>query len=444
MRVEFLKSILLTFLVALSLILTLAIWNYQGEYDIAGDGQPIDAQLNGVEQTKRDLIKPSQFIFHVNQGLLGLEDKQMERQFFQDMMQWSLYDFEMAPEQETFDLSNSTDVVEVTFPTVLPTSYISEMFSIDDTLVYDSYFKRILIYLSDDRMGDHIVFESGDQNGINVQANIQNMPEVREYFERKLMSEDFQPFLTVNLQNNKQVYIPRDIHIEGRKFRFKSISPDSNALQSILFRNPSAIINSPNPDGGQIYTDGNREMIVDGYSMEYTNFSAKESQGEQQENMLSNNGEYLISQSIGYINSHNGWLVDEGVQYQLYRLNEPNNHVEYRMSYDNFPVFSNTGIDTINITLHGQNVYHYNRSLLELTYSYDRAEMELMDGDELLHYLEQSETYSLDQIFNIKLGYRIEQQPGGQIFDLIPTWCIETYFGWEFITGASSLNQGGF
>lgn len=81
MKFEIFKTIVLIFLVVLSVTLTLNIWNYQGNYEYAEDDEAIDAKLNGTKQTKRNVIKPIQIILHQGDEVIGYKDKTKESDF---------------------------------------------------------------------------------------------------------------------------------------------------------------------------------------------------------------------------------------------------------------------------------------------------------------------------------------------------------------------------
>ncbi|WP_058309157.1 YycH family regulatory protein [Gracilibacillus massiliensis] len=444
MKIELLKTVLLVFLVSLSLLLTLGIWNYQGNYENSRRDQAADAQLNGAELTKNDLIQPSQIVIHDRDSLMGFTEKETELSVFNDISEWSLYDFEMISEEEEFNKEETEKMIEIIFPTSLPSSQINEVFSTDDSMVIDSKFKKVYLVVDEDVTNQQIVFDNSESDGIDIRANVQNMSEVAEYFNRLHLVHDFTPYLEVELTNNI-VYIPTEPNIMGRKFRYETINPDSLNFLEIFFPNTSNVASSPNYEGGEVYSDGYRELAVKGHAMEFTDPTTSENlqdQGMQQQNGNSNIADYLLSNSIEYINAHNGWLVDQSIQYRLYNLNEISNWIEYRMVYDNYPIFSNQGFASMSVEYRNLSEYQYARPLMQLTFSYDRTPTSLMQGEELIKYLERSEDISYNQILDIQLGYRIEQ--GGQVFDLIPTWIIETHAGWEYVTSdATSASQGG-
>lgn len=446
MKIEFIKTILLIFLVSLSLLLTLGIWNYQGDYEPSTSETVIDAQLDGVDETKENLIQPSQIIIHDGESAEGFKNKQEELSVFHDITQWALYDFEMVPEGEEMTVEETEMALEVIFPASIPTSVINELFPVDNRVLIDSEFKKIYIYIDEDRQSRQIVFDNINQDGIDVRASIQSIAQVAEYFDQLPISHDLTSVAKMSVNQGQTIYLPDETNIFGRKFRYETINPDTTTFQYIFFRNPSTVATSPNAEGGRVYSDGQREVVVRGYSMEYTNFSTSDNamdQGSSME-MKGNLKERILTRSIDYINTHDGWLIDQGVQYRLDQLNSISKSVEYRMLYGNYPVFSNDGLASMRVSYQNDNVYQYSRPLLKLTFSYDRAPTILMTGEELVEYLNASDNVDTNEILDIELGYRMEQQQGGQVFDLIPTWCIETYSGWQYVTNEeSSIMQGG-
>ncbi|MFC4402353.1 YycH family regulatory protein [Gracilibacillus xinjiangensis] len=450
MKFELVKTIILYFLIGLSLLLTFAIWNYDRAYEVAReDDQTTDAELAGVEENKKNLIEPYQILFHTNGTTTGFQEKEKELDIFDEVSEKvHFYDFSMLEENED-EIDESVDYVEIVFPTSMPTAYIREIFSSDEQIFIDSQFKSVKLFLDENRTANQVIFDNSDPYGIDIRANIQNIPTVIDYFEKVQKEENFITYQPVEVRNDRLVYIPSESNIKGKKFGYTSMSPDSETYQSIFFQNPQDVKSSPNPEGGTTYSDGTRQMFVKGYFMEYTDFSTDDiSQTNQSEGMASQvRGDQLLTLSIEHINSHNGWLTQEqkGIKYRLYNVNTSLQEIEYRMIYNNYPIFSlNTqgDISTMYLEFRNDSLFRYTRPLMILTQSYDRADTRLMSGEELVEFLENSGEYTTDRIFDIQLGYRIEQQ-AEQVFDLIPTWCIQTYNGWEIITKEMTENQGG-
>ncbi|SFL74199.1 Two-component signal transduction system YycFG, regulatory protein YycH [Gracilibacillus orientalis] len=443
---ELVKTVLLVLLVSLSLLLTLGIWNYQGDYESSSDNAAADAELNGADETKKNLVQPSQIVIHDNGSLSGFSEKQDEIEVFRDISEWALYNFEMIPEDEDVDIHETAHSIELIFPTSIPSSIISEIFTTDDSMVYDSKFKRVYVFIDENKSSQQIVFENSDQDGFDIRASVQNMSQVVEYFDRLQLTYDFNSYRNVELANDSKVYIPEEANIIGENFRYETINPDNTNFRTIFFPKPSSIAVSRNSEGNQIFRAYQGEVLLNGYAMEYTNFYTSESQQEQNSSFerTGNQGNFLISSSIEYINSHNGWLIGQGIQYRLYNLNEISNKVDYRMIYQNYPVFSkeNEGLSSMSVIYKNMTEYQYVRPLMQLTYPYDRGPTDLMSGTELIEYLHTTDRFSFNQITDIQLGYRIQKH--AQYIDLIPTWCVETYAGWDYVTGdVNDVTQGG-
>ncbi|QGH36847.1 hypothetical protein GI584_23575 [Gracilibacillus salitolerans] len=444
---EIVKTALLVFLVSLSLLLTLGIWNYQGDYEPSSSNSAADAELNGSDETKKNLVQPSQIVIRDNGSLSGFSEKQDELEVFQNMAEWALYDFETIPADEDIDVNETAHMIELVFPTSIPSTLINEIFTTDDSMLIDSKFKHVYVFIDENKSSQQIVFKNHDQNGIDIRASVQNMTQVVEYFNRMQLTYELIPYLEEELANEHKVYLPRDeANIVGGNFRYETINPDSTNFRTIFFRKPSTIAISRNSLGDQIFSDYQREVVINGYAMEYTNFYTSENQQEQDSSFerTGNTGNFLISSSIDYINSHNGWLTGQGIQYRLYNLNEISNKVDYRMIYQNYPVFSkdNEGLSSMSVMYKNMDEYQYIRPLMQLTFPYERGPTDLMSGQELMEYLHRTERISFNQITDIQLGYRIQQHD--QYIDLIPTWCIETYAGWDYVTGdANAVTQGG-
>ncbi|PWU70059.1 YycH family regulatory protein [Gracilibacillus dipsosauri] len=443
MKFEAIKSILLTFLIALSLLLTFAIWNYEGEYEESANDRSTDAQLEGSEATKQSLIKPSQIVFHWDQEHLGFHQKTDELEIFQALSDWFLYDFTML--EEGIGVDTEKERIEIVFPTPLPSQYIPDLFTTNETIRIDNQFKRIILYLDENRTTNQIIFDNSDPNGIDITAQVQNISQVIQYVTDLQAEKEFDTLVPVEL-SEQTVYLPTEQTIKGRKFRYTEIQADTNSFKSIFFPNPFSVRSSRNAEGGTVYSDGTREMIVKGYHVEFTNFSVTDDQAQNNQNELNtvqDPADLLITRSIDHINAHKGWLVDESIQYHLYDVNAAYQFVEYRMMYENFPVFSNNGLSSMSVVIQNNTIYQYNRPLMKLTYPYDRAETDLMSAKDLIQYLKDSNDFSLEEVYDIQLGYRIEQQAGTQFFDLIPSWCIETSTGMQFISNNVQKNQGG-
>ncbi|MBM7572546.1 YycH family regulatory protein [Aquibacillus albus] len=423
MKLETIKSIILITLIILSLLLTLGIWRYQPDYEYADSSRRvIEANLGGEEETRKSVITPAQIIYHIEGSHLGLIDKSKERQLFEMMQGWALYDFSSS----TIDLNennfNRDDTVEVIFPTEIPTNIIEDLFTInEESYILSSSFNRMYIDLNDEITENQLIFHN-TENGFTISANIQNMAEEREELLNYRFENGFEFYVDYENATSDYIYLPEEVEMYKRPFSYQTIP--ITPLRNVLFTSPSAVRNSEYTDGSRLYTDGSRAMIVYDHHMEYTNPTPSETTPLE--------AKQLISQSLDFINAHGGWTTDVNDQYVLYKMNQRTNTVNFQLTYGGYPVFEEDELSTISVTMQNQSIYQYNRPLIQLKDTFGEGQQEKLEsGAEIVTILERDKQYESKAILDVKLGYKIEKQEDGQIFVLTPTWYIKDYSGWQ-------------
>ena len=433
-KLEMVKSVILSLLIITSLLLTLAIWNYQPNIDEA-DNQLTDAKLNGKEETKKNLIQPSQIIFHNNDFYQGLANKNKQKELYTNIQEWSFYDFDTVPAESLDSVLNQTqNKIEIIFPTPLPFTIIRDLFTVNEEgNLPESLFDRMYILLDEVLTSKQVQFVN-NSTGSAVTANIQNIAEVRDYMERIKANNELNEYITYTANNESTIYLPTKVNMYQRPVQVNLTSP--NLLRSVLFNNPSTVRNSKNITGEDVYTDGFRTMVVYPYHIEYTNPTSVEN------NMI--NAKQLINQTFQFIHSHQGWTTDGNNTYQLYDLDRDSSTVQYRLTYDGFPVFVNNEYSTITVTMGEDKVpYHYNRPLIQLKSSFTGQKVDdLHSAEEIIAHINQENSYPADMIENIAIGYKITEQQG-YIFELTPAWFIKSYLGWRELVFKDPLSEGG-
>ncbi|WP_138419122.1 YycH family regulatory protein [Aquibacillus sediminis] len=433
MKLETIKSSVLVFLILLSLLLTLRIWNYQPQYEeVDSDQSTIEAKLDGKEETKKSIIQPSQIIFHDSHELKGFKDKSEEKNLYNNMQDWLLYGFDRIQADSTQFFENQHQLVEVIFPTLIPMEILPDLFAVDsDTVIPSTSFDRISIMLDEEHDSNPIYFVN-TENKLMVSANIQNISEIREQLININEDNKFIPYVEYVTTEDKSIYLPNEIEMYERPFQANASS--ATLLRNALFDNPSAVRNSKNAAGANIFTDGIRTMVEYDYHIEYTNpiFS-------DQSNI---EGRQLINETLDFINAHEGWTTGVRDDYQLAELDTQDNSVLYRLNYDGYPVIEDSNYSTIDITLRNQKVNQYNRPLIHLKSSFAGQKVDMRTGEEVVDFLNSSDYFSDRLIEDITLGYKMEEQQG-YIIDLTPAWFFKSYLGWREIDFEQDSSKGG-
>lgn len=431
MSVENLKSILLFCLIISSLLLSLAMWNYQPDFDtVQSEDRVIDAQLDGKTMTKKDVIEPLQIIFHTGDDVpVGLADHQRAEELYQSMLEWSLYNFELERVQEN-EWVGKSDQLELIFPTDIPAELIDDLFSVDserENELIGRSFNRLIVSLGDSEQGYHVLFVNTN-DGVALKASMQNISQESERLMNYLTDAQF---ITYEVYNNSQgapIYLPNDTKRNPLLFSYIMLPIDP--FRNLLFNNPSNVRSSLT-SGNTVYTDGTREMVRSMLNVAFTNMT---NEAILDETPLT---EYqLLDQVQHFMNAHNGFTYQEPFRYFLSDIvsNHLESSVEYTLSYNGMPIFRKEEITQIRINWHNQSVYQYSHPLVQLIdqRGIDPTANPIPSAEQVIDILE-SDLYQGSTVYNVILGYKVEEQTGGsgQVYKLTPTWYVKGVRGWQ-------------
>src|SRR5699024_3862299 len=152
-------------------------------------------------------------------------------------------------------------------------------------------------------------------------------------------------------------------------------------------------------DDETIYTDGQRQM-----SVFYNRRLMKFVNPYQSYEPMSPND--LLERSIKDINDHNGWTDT----YHLQEIDLVNNQIQYQMYDKGYPVYNRRRLSTIKQEWHDQERIQSDRPLFSINDPLGGDEVELPSGSAIKNFLQKNPNYELDNVENIKIGYRLSFQ----------------------------------
>ncbi|ASN03824.1 YycH family regulatory protein [Virgibacillus necropolis] len=424
MKLEMIKSFILTFLVGISLLLTFGLWSYEPNNE-PNTGQKLQnvVDIGGQgDLEKQDLIRPSSIIFHANNEHYGFADPGDMLSLYEDIQFWTLYDFQLTQEKEQ---SLHTEQVEIDFPTAIPMEALRSLLTISnvDSITLPTWsFDQIIITFNQRReiLEVHFISENNRQQATALVNNPDKYNKLWAYITEKKGLSELIAFDT----GEKSIYIPlNDVTLDRRQYTVDYIDPTK--LVSALFPETTLVSES-----GNYYNDGTRELRVlnNFLSMRFINSALQES-------------EYtripvldLLNFSIRNINDHKGWTGD----YKLIKIDPQSNMVRYQMYYEGYPTFSNANLSIIEQYWRGKDgdLYQYNRPLISLKGVLPEAEeVTLKSGLELISYLERnySAGQGLARIQDIKIGYQYTYNSDLSSAILNPAWFMKIGNEWELI-----------
>lgn len=431
MNIEIVKTYILAFLVVISLVLSLALSNYQPQQDSvynATSEYVNEVDLGGQEETKHRMIEPKSIIFHNNDRYYGFAEQSGEKDLYHDIQEWALDDVKTG----VADGPPLDDIkVEITFPTAMPVEVIKSVFKLntDDSLP-DWSFQRMFITFNQAKSILNVHFLSTDDRK-EVTASVGDS-ELYNTF-REYMTEDMGLNEFIILDNgHSPIYFP----IEGPEMKARSFAvnnTDTDLLVNALFNNPSSV----NLNAGEAYyTDGQRgmEILNDGGSMEFVN--PMHSNKEHKDAME------LLEQSLVNINGHKGWTD----KYFLEEINANADLVRYQMKYDDYPVYNSSGLTVIEQQWFDQELHSYKRPLFSLNNLLTSDVVSLPSGKEIRYYLENNDHYKVSNIKDVRIGYKLTySEQASYSVTLEPSWYMNYSGEWYEIKveDLSSYKKGG-
>lgn len=428
MKLETFKTIILTILVGISLLLTFSLWNYQPNYDPlypTSSNYVNEVDAGGIEETKRSIIEPINIVFHYDGETYGFE-KRGELQFlYKHIQEWMLNSYELTSSDS---IPTNSNQVEVIFPNPMPMEMIKSLFTLKDNDSLPTWsFQRILITFNESYSSLNVYFLSIDGreqvkyvvNNATVYTHIasiaQNQQGLVEYSELEL--------------NDSSIYIPKnEVDMRSRSLAVETISP--TLFVDALFTNPSLV--SPNV-GEAYFTDGQRGMDImqNGLFMQFIN------------PIHSNTREKdpidLIEKSLLKINEHKGW-TDE---YRLENIDLNQNAIRYQLHYEGYPVYNSSGLAMIEQQWRNQELHKYSRPLFNLNNVLGGRMVTLQSGQEVIDYIVEESDYDLSQIKDIRAGYKLEHIEGASYSVIVePAWLINYRGVWRELK-MNDFNEGG-
>lgn len=146
--IEQIKSILLTFLVLLSLVLTLLIWNYKPDYELIEETQ-IDEVLVGEQKELKDVLKPYRLLFHDEGQFYGTVSTNVINQLYDHLMTLNTGDVDLInsniSDVKMNEMIRTNNRVTLFFNDEIPLHVFKDILPITDSDLPDGNFTRLII-----------------------------------------------------------------------------------------------------------------------------------------------------------------------------------------------------------------------------------------------------------------------------------------------------------
>jgi regulatory protein YycH of two-component signal transduction system YycFG len=411
------KTVVLTFLVLVSIVLTFGLWTYHPKYDVLQNDEYI--QHVSVSNTQVDtalIVQPSQLLFHKNNAHYGIVEEEETSEILKEIKKWVIDDFEnisnTIPKGKFLSFLREKERLELVYPDSIPIDVYRSIFQIEDKGIKHISFDRIIIPLGNkDELP--IYFISTEKRKVyKAVATDVSLSEIN-----KLTTEldKYPRYFPYVINETKQIFLPEK-EVTMNRLQYYTDELDSDKFKEALFSDPS-FVKKDLITFGEEYTDGSRLMDVDFLQrmLLYVNPAARTlNDNENQKN------DDLIQKSIDFVNEHGGWTD----MYRFARWNEDERKVVFRLMVNNHPVFNEYGMSEIVQIWGSSDLVKYQRPLFRLEVA-DRVNvpMTLLSGREVVKKIETMKGFKKELVKDIAVGYELIKDPEREkVIILEPSW----------------------
>lgn len=436
MKYEAGKSIVLSILVIISIVLTWTLWTYSPKYDeIENSDYFIDVPISNKKENT-SLIKPSKILFHKSNVNYGTVDELEINKIMKEIKKWEFYDLRnksltISKEDYIRQLAYSGSV-EVEFPDDIPLNLFDSIIQIDDRNLPEVSFNRIIFNINENQDNEGIIHFISKNNQVIYEGRVKG--EYVRSFERNYyhLSSQYPKYKAFIITDTKSIYLPEQPTTISRvQYYTDTIEPEM--FKNALFTNPN-FVKKDEFTYGDVYTDGSRLLRVDPSKklIRYVNPIGREE--------ISPANVDLIQDSIDFINDHSGWTD----KYRFFSWNKYEQKTVFRLYFKNIPIFNVNGLTEIEQVWGKNEVTRYQRPLLKLELPVDIVEIKLPSGYEVYNTLKDNPNLNLDLIGDVSIGYELKEDPTrSKVVILEPIWSYLYDGSWKKVEFPQQNDLGG-
>ncbi|MDX5475721.1 MAG: two-component system activity regulator YycH [Bacillaceae bacterium] len=436
---ENIKSIILTVLVLISLVLTWSLWTYQPMPDYVRNEKLIEDV--GIRESLdiSNVIKPDKVLYHQDTIHYGTVELQEITRLMKEIRNWSLYDIESitsyVSEAEFYQFMHGSGKMEILFPDTIPMETLRYLLSMQEAAYPNAYVDRIVLDVKQDNEEPIVHLVNYNERRI-YRAKVNNL------FVENVDRSFFKPavrnpaYRAIPVTGSNYIFAPAG-RIELRRLHYlvNYLSPED--FRDNLFPDPSLVTRDP-LTGGEEYTDGSRIMRVD---QNWSRLEFANPIGGDGTNTPDFN---VVEQSIHFINEHSGW-TDRYV-FANWERSYPDHTATFRLYVNDHPVFHSQGLSEMKQIWRNNSIYQYTRPLSELRWSIRNEEETIIlpSAEAALSALEKMSNFERENLQNLRVGYELRRDLSNNgVFILEPVWMYEYNNSWKSIVFQRNEELGG-
>lgn len=411
--IEPIKSIILLFLVLLSITFTFSIWTYSPKLAPIDPSTTVDISI-GERKEVKDIIKPYKFLIKYDDILKGTTDELAINNILSDMSSWKVTQLLRDPVElnkiqmkEFFQHPNQFTLY---FHGEVPIPIYDKILPIEDSNIPEISFDRLVVRWNP----NEISFEAHFINratGDHYYGKVTPEYTMKSYRTLVVDSEELTPYAEINVQEPIYLAVPdKPIPMARRTYYQDELSP--NRFRDALFNDPYAVRRSQVDATHEEFGDDHAWMIVNTES-KMLNFVHPAAESREPTDPSE-----LLEDVIDSINEHGGWT--DSFRYSF--MKSYSRYVKFQLFIHGYPVYSEPSGETEIAQIYGDNrVFRYIRPYYTLGVSLDE-DIDLPSGVDVAKDLMESEKIDFGTVEDISAGYMMKHDLEKRVFVMEPAW----------------------
>ncbi|MCM3055143.1 MULTISPECIES: YycH family regulatory protein [Bacillaceae] len=419
MKVEQIKTLILTTLVLVSIVLFWNLVTFQRNYDLVNNQEYVkEVTINDIKKPIKDLVVPNKIIYRNGENSFhGIQNMEQITPFVNEIRKWTFYGFQRSVNEfvEKFEGMPGKQVLIVQFPGDVPFELLKSMYTVEVKEIPSGNFRYMFIFQEDLNDDEGIVyFATNDLRSI-IKANVRQKSSAHFRNLIEIMSNNSNPYYAYKKNsggylfvNDKETVIPDD--------QYYPRLYDEKIFVDALFSNPDRVtIND------EEYTDGSSLMKLqsDQQMLTFVDPTITESP-----DTVYN----MITTSVNYINAHGGWTD----QYYYSGAFVNTKKINFQLYTNNYPVFNELGLNELSLVVGKNRIHEYRRPYFRLDfipYNPNKQEYTLPKGTDVLAEI-QGDGVNLESVEDILIGYHMEKDNENAVIKFQPSWFYKIGNSW--------------
>ncbi|MGE7984220.1 YycH family regulatory protein [Solibacillus sp. NPDC093137] len=425
--VEQIKSLLLAFLVLLSIVFTLLIWNYKPEYETIKETQ-IEEVLVGKPKDLQEVIKPYRLLYRQNDQFYGTVSSTPLKGLYKHLRLWQVYEMELIKsdlsDSKMNEMVRTNNRITMFYNEEIPLRVFSNLLSYNENEIPDASFTRLIIDWSNVENSDQIQLLFLNTEKRLYYRAYASVPD-KDYFMEKVIepANDYSQYVEVERDALRSLYVAKDpIQLARDRYLAVDIKPD--LFKKILFTDLKIVQRNIESSQSERFTDGTSLMTVDSQNriINYVYPTA--------ESNTPLPSTRLLKDSYNFINDHGGFTMD----YRLSYMDIGRHSTEYQLFVQGLPVYSNDTMTRLVTTWGEDRIFRYRRPYYLMDTHIDGVQRDLESGEQIAESLRTNNKKLFNETEEIVVGYELTLEESDQDTDLVlvlePKWFAVTNNEW--------------